>query len=154
MKPKEFGITYEIRKRIKDKKMKKEIDFEHLESEILEMEKNVVTNKEHNFVFAQPTNWDNFSDEDNSESQEDENDSKKQVSQREYLINKTQEVCVNKEFEDDSENCKSIKEKEKRDNQTQKTLLNIKNQSLVRGKIKKSEEIQLLEEVQEKMKNS
>ena len=39
MKPKDFGITYEIRKRIKDVKMKKEIDFEHLESEILEMEK-------------------------------------------------------------------------------------------------------------------
>ena len=27
--------------------MKKEIDFKHLESEILEMEKNVVTNKEY-----------------------------------------------------------------------------------------------------------
>ena len=34
-----FWNTYEIRKRIKDVKMKKEIDFEHLESEILEMEK-------------------------------------------------------------------------------------------------------------------
>ena len=56
MKPKEFGNTYEIRKRIKDVKMKKEIDFEHLESEILEMEKNVVTNKELNFAFEQPTN--------------------------------------------------------------------------------------------------
>ena len=55
-KPKNFGITYEIRKRIKDVKMKKEIDFEHLESEILEMEKNVVTNKELKFAFAQPTN--------------------------------------------------------------------------------------------------
>ena len=60
MKPKDFGITYEIRKRIKDVKMKKEIDFEHLESEILEIEKNVVTNKEYKFAFAQPTNWDNF----------------------------------------------------------------------------------------------
>ena len=50
-----FEITYEIRKRIKDVK-KKEIDFEHLESEILEMEKNVVTNKELKFAFAQPTN--------------------------------------------------------------------------------------------------
>ena len=39
MKPKDFRITYEIRKRIKDVKMKKEIDFEHLESEILEMDK-------------------------------------------------------------------------------------------------------------------
>ena len=36
---------------------------------------NVVTNKELNFAFAQPTNWDNFSDEEYSESQEDENDS-------------------------------------------------------------------------------
>ena len=36
--------------------MKKEIDFEHLESEILEMEKNVVANKELKFAFAQPTN--------------------------------------------------------------------------------------------------
>ena len=41
-----------------------------------EMEKNVVTNKELKFAFAQPTNWDNFSDEDDSESQEDENDSR------------------------------------------------------------------------------
>ena len=32
--------------------MEEEIDFEGLESEILEMEKNVVTNKEPNFVFA------------------------------------------------------------------------------------------------------
>ena len=53
-KPDDFGITYEIRKRIND--VKKEIDFEHLESEILEKEKNVVTNKELNFAFAQPTN--------------------------------------------------------------------------------------------------
>ena len=56
MKPKDFGITYEIRIRIKDVKMKKEIDFEHLKSEILEMDKNVVTNKELKFAFAQPTN--------------------------------------------------------------------------------------------------
>ena len=40
--------------------MRKEIDFEHLESEILEMEKNVVINKELKFAFAQPTNWYNF----------------------------------------------------------------------------------------------
>ena len=79
-KPKDFGITYEIRKRIKDVEMKKEIDFEHLESEILEIEKNVVTNKKLNFTFAQPTNCDNFSDEDDSESQEDEIDSRSQVS--------------------------------------------------------------------------
>ena len=42
---------------------------------------------------------------------EDENDSRSQVSQREYLINKTQEVWVNEEFEEDSENGKSINEK-------------------------------------------
>ena len=81
--------------------MKKEIDFKHLESEILEMDKNVVINKELKFAFAQPTNWDNFSDEDDSESQEDENDSRSQVSQREHLINKTQKVWINEEFEDD-----------------------------------------------------
>ena len=63
-----------------------------MESEILEMEKNVVTNKELKFAFAQPTNWVNFSFEDNSESQEDENDSRSQASQRENMINKTQEV--------------------------------------------------------------
>ena len=40
--------------RCEDVKMKKEIDFEHLESEILGMEKNVVTNKE--LKFAQTTN--------------------------------------------------------------------------------------------------
>ena len=50
-----------------------------MESEILEMEKNVVTNKELKFAFAQSTNWDNFSNEDDSESQEDENDSRSQV---------------------------------------------------------------------------
>ena len=108
-KPKIFGITYEIR--IKDVKMKKEIDFEHLESEILEMEKNVVTNKELKFAFSQPTNWDNFSDEDDSESQEDKNDSRSQVSQREHLINKTKEVWVNEEFENDLDNNQSVKKK-------------------------------------------
>ena len=75
-KPKDFGITYEVRKRIKDVEMELEIDFEHLESKILEIEKNVLINKELNFAFAQPTNWDKFSDEDDSESQEDENDSR------------------------------------------------------------------------------
>ena len=88
-KPKDFGITYEVSKIIKDvemeMEMEQEIDFEHLESEILEMEKNVVTNKELKFAFAQPTNWDNFSDE-------DENDSRSQVSQRQHMINKTQVV--------------------------------------------------------------
>ena len=111
MKPNDFGITYEIRWKIKDVKMKKEIDFEHLESEILEIEKNVVTNKELKFAFAQPTNLDKFSDEDDSESQEDENYSRSQVSQRKHLINKTQEVWINKEFEDDLDNSQSVKKK-------------------------------------------
>ena len=52
-----------------------------------------------------------FSDEDDSESQEDENDSRSQVSQRKHLINKTQEVWVNKEFEDDLDNSQSVKNK-------------------------------------------
>ena len=43
-------------KRWEDEKMRKEIDFENLESEILEMERNVVTNKELKFAFAQQTN--------------------------------------------------------------------------------------------------
>ena len=85
-KPKDFGITYEIRKRIKDVEMKKEIDFELMESEILEMEKIVVTNKELNFAFAQPTNWDKFSDEDDSESQEDERDLRGQVYKGSILL--------------------------------------------------------------------
>ena len=60
--------------------MEEEIDFEHFESEILEIEKNVVTNKVLNFAFAQPTDWDKFSDEDDSESQEDLNDSRSNIS--------------------------------------------------------------------------
>ena len=76
------------------------------------MEKNVVRNKELKFAFAQPTNWDKFfSDEVDSKSQEDENDSRIQVSQREHLINKTQEVQVNVEFEDDLDNSQSVKKK-------------------------------------------
>ena len=80
-----------------------------------------MTNKELKFAFAQPTNRDNFLYEDHSESQEDENDSRSQVSQKQHMINKTQEVWVNEEFEDDSESGKSINEKKaKGDNQTQK----------------------------------
>ena len=61
----------------------------------------------------------------------------------------------NEEFEDDSENGKSINEKKtKLNNQTQKNLLNINNQSLVRDKMKKTENVQVLEEVQVKMKIS
>ena len=48
--------------------MEQEIDFEHLEFEILEIEKNIVTNKELKFKFVQLINQDNFSDEDNLES--------------------------------------------------------------------------------------
>ena len=116
--------------------MKKEIDFEHLESEILEMEKNVVTNKELKFAFAQPTNWDNFSDEDGSESQEDENDSRNQISQRKHLINKTQEVWVNKEFEDDFDNSQSVKKENSNSAYQAKKNLNkyYRNNSLERGK--------------------
>ena len=40
--------------------MKMKINFEHLKSEILEMDKNVVRNKELKFAFAQPTNCDKF----------------------------------------------------------------------------------------------
>ena len=48
----DFGITYEVQKRIKDVELEEEIDFEHMEPEILEIEKNVVTNKELKFAFA------------------------------------------------------------------------------------------------------
>ena len=66
--------------------MEEAIYFEGLESEILEMEKNVVKNKEINFAFAPPFNCDSFFYEDDSESQEDENDSKTQVSQRDKWL--------------------------------------------------------------------
>ena len=130
--------------------MKKETDFEHLESEILEMEKNVVTNKELKFAFAQPTNWDNFSDEDDSESQEDENDSRSQISQRKHLINKTQEVWVNKEFEDDLDNSQSVKKKSQivLINLNKKNKINITEIIHLKG-VKKFEDAQLLEEVQD-----
>ena len=68
-------------------------------------------NKELKFAFAQPTNWDNFSDEDDSKSQENENDSRSHISQRKHLINKTQEVWGNKEFENDLVNSQSVKMK-------------------------------------------
>ena len=44
-----------------------------------------------------------------------------------------------------------MKKKTKGDNQTQKILLNIKNQSLLRDKMKKFVKVQLLEVVQERM---
>ena len=40
--------------------MEEEIDFEHLESKIIEMKKNVVTNKELNFAFTKTTNCKSF----------------------------------------------------------------------------------------------
>ena len=52
-----------------------------------------------------------FSDENDSESQDIENDSISQESQRKYMINKTQEVRVDEKFEDDSDYGQSIKEK-------------------------------------------
>ena len=40
--------------------IKVKFDLEHLESEILEIEKNVMINKDLNFVFALPINYINF----------------------------------------------------------------------------------------------
>ena len=51
---------------------------------------NIVTNKETNFVFAQLTNWDKFSDEDNTGTQEVENDSTSSGITKEHKITKTQ----------------------------------------------------------------
>ena len=70
------------------------------------------------------------------------------------MINKTQEVWVNKEFEDDLDNSQSVKKK------SQIVLINLKknlnkyykNNSLERGK-KKFEDAQLLEEVQDFVEN-
>ena len=71
------------------------------------------------------------------------------------MINKTQEVWVNKEFEDDLDNSQSVKKK------SQIVLINLKknlnkyyrNNSLERGK-KKFEDAQLLEEVQDFVENT
>ena len=52
-----------------------------------------------------------FSDEDDSEPQNDEKYAWSQVSQREHMISKSQEVRVSKEYEDDWDGSKSIKEK-------------------------------------------
>ena len=62
--------------------MEEEINFEGLKYEVIEMEKTLWQIKNLIIAFAQPTNWDNFSYEDHSESQEDEIDSRSQVSQR------------------------------------------------------------------------
>ena len=43
-----------------------------------------MTNKEFNFAFAQPTNWDNFSDQGESESEEVENYSRSQDQKETY----------------------------------------------------------------------
>ena len=71
------------------------------------------------------------------------------------MINKTQEVWVNKEFEDDLDNSQSVKKK------SQIVLINLKknlnkyyrNNLLERGK-KKFEDAQLLEEVQDFVENT
>ena len=71
------------------------------------------------------------------------------------MINKTQEVWVNKEFEDVLDNSQSVKKK------SQIVLINLKknlnkyyrNNSLERGKIK-FEDAQLLEEVQDFVENT
>ena len=71
------------------------------------------------------------------------------------MINKTQEVWVNKEFEDDLDNSQSVKKK------SQIVLINLeknlnkyyRNNSLERGK-KKFEDAQLLEEVQDFVENT
>ena len=49
---KAFWNYLRSKNRIKDVEMEQEIYFEHLELEILEMDKNVVTNKQLNFAFA------------------------------------------------------------------------------------------------------
>ena len=87
MKSKDYEIIHKVSKTIKDMEIE-EIDFEGLEFEVLEMEKMWWKIKQPNFVFAQPTNWDNFSDEDDSESQDIENGSTSQGSQRKHTINK------------------------------------------------------------------
>ena len=56
-----------------------------------------------NFVFSQPTNWDNFSEQDHSVPQYIKIDSRNKESQMKHMMNKTQEVRVDKELEDDSD---------------------------------------------------
>ena len=56
---------------------------------VLEIDKIMMKNKLFNFVFAQPTNLDQFSDEDYLESQDIENSSKSQGSQMKHMINKS-----------------------------------------------------------------
>ena len=45
-------INYEVDRTIKVMEIKKEVDFEGLKFEVLEMEKNMMTNKEPNCVFV------------------------------------------------------------------------------------------------------
>ena len=80
-----------------------------ISSSIYLKEKNLKANKQPNFEFAQPTNWDNFWDKDDSESQNIENDSISQRSKRKYKINKTQEVKVDEKLDDDSDYAKLVK---------------------------------------------
>ena len=60
-----------------------------------------MVNKQSNILFTQSTNWNNFSNEIDLKSQDIENDSRIQESQRKHLINKTQKVNVDEEFEYD-----------------------------------------------------
>ena len=62
-----------------------------------------------NFVFSQPTNWDNFSEQDRSVPQYIKIDSRNKESQMKHMMNKTQEVRVDKELEDDSDYGQSAK---------------------------------------------
>ena len=68
-----------------------------------------MTNMWPNFVFSQPTNWDNFSEEDNSVPQYIKIDSRNKESQMKHMMNKTQEVRGDKEFEDDTDYGQSAK---------------------------------------------
>ena len=69
-----------------------------------------MTNKLSNFVFSKQTNWDNFfSVEDHILPQYIKIDSRIQESQRKHIINKTQEVRRDEEFEDDSDYGQSAK---------------------------------------------
>ena len=47
-------------KTITDIEIEKEIDFEDLEFEVLNIDKTMVINKQLNFVFTQSVNWDKF----------------------------------------------------------------------------------------------
>ena len=68
-----------------------------------------MTNMWPNFVFSQPINWDNFSEEDNSVPQYIKIDSRNKESQMKHMMYKTQEVRGDKEYEDDTDYGQSAK---------------------------------------------